>query len=1154
MAPRSELLSSAALPSGEDKPTGRLTLASGILAILLGLTVMAGWLLRSPTIVRLHPSYAPMQFLTAVNFLLSGVALTALGIGRRRVTLALGLIVGTIGILVSAEHLLGARVGFDWIVQQLPSLPDHPALKPAPPSAVCFALCGAALTILSLSRLRAIHRPVVWVIGSLAISVSSVALMGYTVGLAGTYVWGQFTGMAIHTAIGVCLLAFGLLAATSRAAGHGHPQDDPWFPVPFGIAGVSSTILLWQALLTDPHPSANANASNAAAAGDSRAVATWDAAEESQHNKLAHLILFFGLGCTALLVTSLHALRQIRVQSRSTALANEKLQAEIEERIEAQERLSESEERLQVVLDSATGVAVIGTDTSGLITYFSKGAEKLLGYTSEEMVGKQTPVIIHDAAEVAKRSEELTAGLGRKVAGMDVFLAMPQAWGSERREWIYVCRDGSRVAVELTVTVVAHAAPNGTAYLGTAVDITERKRLVEQLRDLVRTEKNSRALLDAASRIAKLGHWELPAGGAGPKWSERSYEIHEVTPGTAITLEQAIGFYSAEERFLIERCVEKAFLEGEPFDFEARLTTAKGRCIWVHARGEPVWDETSGKVVSLRGVLQDVDEQHQAAELLTRRNWELEMATAEAQAHARAKAEFLANMSHEIRTPLNAIIGMSELLNDDAMSPRQLEYVNTIRLSGDALLGIINNILDFSKIEAGHLELERVPLDLHECVESAFDLVAAQAAKKKLDLLYWIEPSVPGVVLGDPTRFRQILVNLLTNGVKFTDKGEVLVRISTVEDSDAPMMRVSVRDTGIGISAEGQKRLFQSFSQVDSSTSRRYGGTGLGLAICQRLVSLMGGRIWVDSSPGHGAEFQFELPLQAAEMTSPRVYQRGETTGLEGLRVMIVDDNETNRWILEAQIKMWGMVPRSAAHPNEALGWVERGDPFDLAILDGHMPELSGFELAEKLSQHPSAVKLPILVLTSVGDSSGKSPKAGVSGVLTKPMKKLALYEAVSKLLLGGPERVKASSKATQNWAVQYPLKILVAEDNPVNQRVIALLLEKLGYRAEIVANGLEVLAALQRKPFDVLLMDVQMPEMDGVQAAREICRLYAREERPCMVALTANAISGDRDTCLAAGMDAYLSKPVRSDELAAALRDAYESTRIQSETVEAAA
>ncbi|WP_206026223.1 response regulator [Roseimicrobium sp. ORNL1] len=1315
-------------PTADQHHRARLlVVACGGMVALLGLIVMTGWFFQQQVIIQIRGNFAVMQFLTAVCFVLVGVALLARGLERQRVSAVLGLLTGIIGWLLCLEYFLGHDFGFELLANRLPHTADHVSnLRPSPPSALCFALCGTALAVLASPRLRLLHCPVGWVAGACTLSLSLVALVGYAIGLTGTYAWGQFTGMALHSAVGVVILSVGLLAATLRDFRGKTPQDHPWFPVPFAVAGTVATILLWQALLADQRNSQVAEADMMArnlvssvreqlgsrlraidrmaqrwevregtpqneweqdamaylrdekvfdsiervdADGQSRwitpdrqhsitvgvpegtrqaiqemttlaresssralspvvpisdgrpcmlvcrplfpggkfdgyilvaidvkrlltemlvqshaegylvsvaedgnpifssvpgmpevenpeARATfetltrrWDVSLEprndivSKQSRLPNLILVTGLGFTALLALSAVALRMMRSHARATYQANTSLRTEMQERLEVQKRLRESEAKLQAVLDSATGVAVIGVDATGTITFFNRGAEELLGYQAEEMVGQHTPAIFHSADEVKARGEELTRTLAREVQGFEVFVALPRRDGVERREWTYVCKDGTHKTVELTVTLIRDAVGHAIGSLGTAVDITERKRMEERLRKTVRAEQTARALLDAAGRIAKLGHWEFLLDGGGLKWSDTAYAIYEFEPGTPIKAEEALTLFAPAERPIVERAIQQAMVEGEVFDFEARITTGRGRQRWIHIRGEPVRDPL-GNIVSLRGVVQDVDERHQAAELLTRRNWELEVATAQAQAHARTKAEFLANMSHEIRTPLNAIIGMSELLHDLSMDERQREYVNTIRVSGDALLGIINDILDFSKIEAGQLQMEVIPFDLRECVESSFDLVSGQASRKKLDLLYWIEPTVPAFLLGDPTRLRQILVNFISNAVKFTERGEVFVRICRKSAPDVPdKLHLSVRDTGIGISPEHQHRLFQSFSQVDSSTSRKYGGTGLGLAICHRLISMMEGRVWVESEPGKGADFQFEIPLQPTDFAPAQVYQRGHDRELQGMRVLVVDDNETNRWILEAQSKAWGMVPRSTAAPAEALSWIERGDPFDIAILDGHMPGMNGFELAEKINAHVPLQQMPVLVLTSLGDSSASDSRPGVSTVISKPLKTQALYESLLRLLGSDKNtpRRKAAPASNPQWALDYPLKILVAEDNPVNQRVISLVLERLGYRPEIVANGLEVLTALQRKKYDLILMDVQMPEMDGLQASREICRLYDRASRPRIIALTANAVAGDKDDCLAAGMDSYLSKPVRSQEIAEALRKTFE-------------
>ena len=788
---------------------------------------------------------------------------------------------------------------------------------------------------------------------------------------------------------------------------------------------------------------------------------------------------------------------------------------ELEETLRAREAELALEKQYYESLVALSPTAIVTMDVEERVTSWNPAAKRLFGWSEEEAIGRGIDELVLGTAEQLEEGESVTRqALEEGLAHM-----------TTRR----TRKDGARLDVEILMRPLT-LVDGQQGYLLVYHDITAVREAETRFRRL-------------AEELPLVTYIDAPEGFAGqgsaPTASPGGHNVY-MSP----QCESMLGYPPAEwsnsslweqvlhpddrERVLAE---QRRFYEtGEPFNMEYRMIHRDGSVVWVHDEPVVVRDE-SGAALYIEGFWVDVTERKAAEE-------ELLQARAEAEAATQAKSAFLATMSHEIRTPMNAVIGMTGLLLDTELTPEQRGFAEVTRTSGDALLAIIDDILDYSKIEAGKLELERRPFDLRDCVEGALDIIAARAADKHIELGCLLDQELPAGVVGDPARLRQVLLNLLSNAVKFTEVGEVILHVDGERASPGRWrLHLRVRDTGIGIPPDRVHQLFESFSQVDVSTSRRFGGTGLGLAISKRLVELMGGELWAESEEGQGSTFHVRLETEEAALAA-----RPEATGsegrLEGRRVLVVDDNATNREIVSRQVKAWGMHVDASDDPSDALARIQKGDQFDVAVIDMQMPGMDGLALARAIRRSHS--ELPLILLTSLGHVPQADSVHEFAAQLTKPVKASQLHDAIVTALAERPaEQAPPPAAVEPDDGKTSGLRILLAEDNAVNQQLAVLLLKKLGFTADVAENGLEALEALERQQYDVVLMDVQMPELDGLEATRRICARWPAEQRPRIIAMTANAMTEDREACFDAGMDDYVAKPIRPEELAAALAHA---------------
>ncbi len=778
----------------------------------------------------------------------------------------------------------------------------------------------------------------------------------------------------------------------------------------------------------------------------------------------------------------------------------------------ADQALEENRAFLQSIYTSVElGIFVVDVLPDGDFRYFesNRAHERATGFSSDRVKGLRpedlVPMLSVDTAAAFRANYRRCAGAAAPIEYEECVV------GERGFQWFLT-----------RLTPLKDADGRVVRLVGSSLDITARKTIELRLHSI--SER-----LQLATQAGGLGIWDYDLDAQKVTGDDRMHALCGLEAGSFDgTRSGFLQFVHPADHARLAQELRAAVVDGKHIETSFRLVRPDGEVCELRtcALSQRPEGGSGGRLV---GVCWDITRERRAqAELVRARD--------EAAAATIAKSAFLANMSHEIRTPLNAVIGMSSLLLSAELAPEQRELAETIRTSGNALLDILNDVLDYSKIESGRLELEAVPFDVRGCVDAALELLAGRAVEKGIELFSWIDPAVPVSVIGDVTRLRQVLVNLLGNAVKFTGKGEVLIEVRAEPAADGtPRLSFAVRDTGIGIPEARRDRLFQGFSQVDPSTTRQYGGSGLGLAICKHLVELMRGRIWYEGIEGQGSVFRFEVEVgQAAIVGPPPAHLTSGVPTLSGRRLLIVDANATGGRLVLQQATTWGMKPKVAASRAEAIDWVAKGEAFDVALVD---TTTCGDDFLSVLRRHPTAERLPVVLLTPLGVRVPIGP--GIAGGVAKPVKSAQLFALLVETLAGAASpSAPVPAPVPEPLAVRHPLAILLVEDNLVNQRVALLMLRRLGYEADIAGNGREAVVAVERTRYDLVFMDLQMPEMDGMEATRIICARWPAGRRPRIVAMTANASTSDRDECFAAGMDDFLSKPVRSPELARVLAE----------------
>ncbi len=1157
---------------------------TGICVALLGLCVILGWHTGNRMLMQVRPTLVAMVYNAALGFLMCGLTLLLGALRFRRAMMATGVVVLSLGILTFIEYVAGVSFGIDqlgmryYLDDELP-FPGRMALS----TALCFTLAGAAFLLLGTAHPRAMKKAMTYrfafagMLGAIVFAMGTVALTGYVMNVPTAYGWTGFSRMPAHGACGFLFIGTGLVAAAWERGRNVGGLGPRWLPELIGLAALTVTFSLYLALSAQEQNYVTRTIDNHAAGMEhameveikertlalERMAERWRqraaAFKEWQADARRYVSDFEGYKAIEW-VDATHHIRWVEPLTGNEASLNRNLAADPAQRASLEAAREQRTARVSRTIDFARG-------QRGLLIYvalyrkeqfdgFMVGAvriEPLLNAIVPDNIKSDYLVSIFDGNSEIYRNDAETNAPNENNPWSERIIDLPGvSWRARIEPRPYMLsRLHSRVP-EATLLVGLLLS----VLLAWAIHLVGQSR--RRTREAVRT--NHKLEREIAQRERTEEHLQ----GSEERYRElvdRSLGLictHD-TEGRLLSVNpaaaRALG-YKPEE--LTERSLSDIIApETEP-QLRASLRqvreqgTASGlmrvirkdgtECVWVFNN---LFCQEAGRAPYVLGHAQDVTK-------LKQMERELAKARDAALESARLKSEFLANMSHEIRTPMNGVVGMANLLLDTNLTPEQRDFVETIQSSSESLMIIINDILDFSKIEAGKLQFETVDFDLRHSLESVIELFAEMAHKKRIELASLVNSNVIASLRGDPGRLRQILTNLIGNAVKFTERGEVFARVTQESDAeDVVTLRFSVTDTGIGISPEAQARLFHAFIQADGSITRKYGGTGLGLTITKQLVELMGGKIGLESEEGKGSTFWFtarleKQPASARVETVPRA-------SLEGLRILLIDDNQTNRRIMVHQTESWGMSAQEAESGARALEMLrdasERGQAFDVVVLDLMMPQMDGFTLARAIKNDKTIAPTRLVLMPSFGQRGHgrKAQEAGIGAYLIKPVRQSEFFDCLATVMAEPQITSDAASEApaTSKLVTRHTLeeaargagvRLLIAEDNLVNQKVILSQIERLGYQADVVANGTDALDALARASYALVLMDCQMPVMDGLNATAEIRRREGYDRHTPIIAVTANAMQGERERCLDAGMDDYLAKPVKKQELADAL------------------